>query len=289
MRRFALMSLLASLIPAGMAAQDDMYFVPSEDDDVSSTVERITPYRATYYSGSDRDVDEYNRHPSSEIQYIDSLGNEIDDVIDFDAVVGIYPDSAADEGCDYVGDYECTRQMSRFDDYDWEDAYLDGYYDGLTDDYYWYDPWYYDWYLSYYWPWGYWGWYYPYYWGGWYYGSWHHGWHYAWGGHRYYGGGYWGGRYGHRATASHSRGTGRRPLSGYSSTTSSSRYGGTRSSSYGSSRSSRSSSYSSSRSGGSRSSYGSSFGGSRSSFSGGSRGGGFSGGGSRGGGGGGRR
>ena len=86
-------------IPVSVAAQDDMYFVPSESADapVSEVAEEPAP---TYYIGSQRDVDEYNRQ-GTYVQQIDSAGN---DIIDFDGTVGVYPDS--------LRDYECTRQMS---------------------------------------------------------------------------------------------------------------------------------------------------------------------------------
>lgn len=186
-------------MPLVVLAQDDMYFVPTKAN-VAKEAAKISVPRETYYSGSNRDVDEYNRR-GTYVQEIDSLGN---DVIDFDAVEGVYPDSLA------VGmseDYTCTREMSRFDDYAWSDPYWAGYYAGRSSRWWGYDPWFYSsWYYD---PWYY-GWY-----GGWYgwYGG-YYGWlgHYWWG-HPHYVASYHSGPTG---TFNHTRGTGRRPLAGYS-------------------------------------------------------------------------
>ena len=100
MNKLAMLLAVSFAIPVSVAAQDDMYFVPSESADapVSEVAEEPAP---TYYIGSQRDVDEYNRQ-GTYVQQIDSAGN---DIIDFDGTVGVYPDS--------LRDYECTRQMSR--------------------------------------------------------------------------------------------------------------------------------------------------------------------------------
>ena len=117
MNKLAMLLAVSFAIPVSVAAQDDMYFVPSESADapVSEVAEEPAP---TYYIGSQRDVDEYNRQ-GTYVQQIDSAGN---DIIDFDGTVGVYPDS--------LRDYECTRQMSRFDDYSWFEPYWAGYNDG---------------------------------------------------------------------------------------------------------------------------------------------------------------
>lgn len=195
-----LIALLATLMPAMAVAQDDMYFVPTKANVNKSSYDYGLP-SGTYYSGSNRDIDEYNRR-GSYIQQIDSAGN---DIITFDAVSGVYPDSLSD----VQTDYECARRMSRFDDYSWTDPYWAGYYAGRSDYWGWNDPWFYSsWYYS---PWHY-GWGYdPWYWG---WGGWHGSW---WG----YPGGWWGypnyivttGR--PTGTFNHIRGTGRRPLAGY--------------------------------------------------------------------------
>ena len=99
----------------------------------------------------------------------DSAGN---DIIDFSAVRGVYPDST--DNASSADDYKLTRQLSRFDDYTPSQAYWEGYRDGQ-----WMSPWYasrwYSWYDYDPWYWNY-----PYYYG--YYSSWY-GWYSPW----YYG------------------------------------------------------------------------------------------------------
>lgn len=187
-------SLLLGALPLTMMAQDDdMYFVPSK-----KTHEHVAPHRdaprsrPTYYSGSNRSVDEYNRRgfgSSYQVVSPDTTGN---DIIQFSAERGVYPDSTMTE------DFALTRQMARYDDYDVDLAYREGYRDGTTDS--WHSPWfyssYYPWYDSSYWYWND-PWYYRRY--GWYY-SWYDPWYYDWYrpygyysyyGPYYYGGGYW--------------------------------------------------------------------------------------------------
>lgn len=188
MKRIILLTALAGLLPLGMMAQDDVYFTPSKDN--KTNVQKNQCYSdetPTYYSGSNRNVDEYNRRGklSSYYQKIgaDSLGN---DIIEFHAGNGQYPDSVTRDTI-YPGsqqyyyndddDFAYSRRMSRFDDYyGWYDPYFYGWagygpywgarwgwYDpGLYDDlfwgyggwYGWYDPWYY----GYGWGRPYWGW-----------------------------------------------------------------------------------------------------------------------------------
>ena len=203
MKKLLLISMLIGAMPLAMMAQDDdLYFVPKKK---TTKAEQVTDKygmpKDTYYSGSDRSVDDYNR------RYKNAPGVTVgdsakSDVVDFDAVKGVYPDSLNKE------DYELTKKMSRFDDYDVTDnaAFWEGYYKGRYD-WAWHSPWYYS---RYGWPWydpwygSYWGWYdpwyswgYPYYgWYGWgypYYGwyGWgypYYGW-YGWGYPYYYGGG----------------------------------------------------------------------------------------------------
>lgn len=182
MKKLVLLSAMA-VLSLSATAQDDMYFVPTKKNVEKSAANYGIPQH-TYYSGSRRSVDEYNRmavrHGSS-VQSIDSVGN---DIVDFDAVSGVYPDSTA---VNTHEDYQCTRRMSRFDDYDW----WDGYYAGLSTNHWgYYDPWFswgyydpwYSWGWGYGWPYYYSSWYWDYpYWGGWY-GPYYHG-------YAYYGGG----------------------------------------------------------------------------------------------------
>lgn len=140
MRKFVLMSMMVLSIPVNMIAQDDMYFVPTKKNVAASTADFGMP-SGTYYSGSNRDVDEYNRQ-GSHVQRIDSAGN---DIIEFDGMTGVYPSGGQTD----VDDYEYTRRMSRFDDYSWYDPYWAGYHDGRFDAWGWYDPWFYSsWYYS---------------------------------------------------------------------------------------------------------------------------------------------
>lgn len=173
MKRSLLFLVLIGTLPLSMAAQDDLYFTPKKSDKkISSSYEKIEPEQV-YYSGSDRDVDEYNRHGvSSYFQKIgtDSLGN---DVIEFHGSNGdvsdtlhIYPGTSINYNVDE--DYSYSRHMSRYDDYYWSDPWLYGYY-GYSPYWHarwgWYNPWYAGWYDPWYYGYGFgWtGWGYPYY------------------------------------------------------------------------------------------------------------------------------
>lgn len=232
---------LFTFLPLSLMAQDDdMYFVPSKEN-VAKEAKTYGMPRNTYYSGSQRSVDEYNRRGMSSLTPIDSAGN---DIIDFSAVRGVYPDSTYTDQAD--NDYQLTRKMSRFDDYTPSEAYWDGYRDGR-----WSSPWYHSWYSWYDYD--------PWYWNS----PWYWGYNRYWGG-PLYGGPHWHGG-GHHSTG---RPTNHRPrLNG-------SNYGGYRDNS---SRPIRNTNYNPSSFGGSRSSgSGSSFGGGHSSGGGGSFGGGRS-------------
>lgn len=178
MKKLVLLSVLFGAMPITMMAQDDdLYFVPTKEN-VAKDAEKYGMPTKTYYVGSDRSTDEYNRRAWSRVAPIDSAGN---DIIDFTAERGVYPDSAYSEETDY----EYTRRMSRFDDYSPSVAYWEGYRDGR-----WMSPWYYNSYYGWYDPWYYDPWYYGGYYG--YYGSYspyYYGWYSPW---RYHYG-YWGG------------------------------------------------------------------------------------------------
>ena len=64
MRKCFFISVITMAVPLVSLAQDDMYFVPKKADKIKSTLEYVSP-RDTYYSGSDRNIDEYNRHGST--------------------------------------------------------------------------------------------------------------------------------------------------------------------------------------------------------------------------------
>ena len=122
-----------------------MYFVPTKENVAKESKNYGMPSN-TYYSGSNRSVDDYNGRLSSSVTPIDSAGKEVEN-----------------------DDYKYTRRLSRFDDYTPSQAYWEGYRDGRWSSpwYYsryglyssWYDPWYNSW--SYYRPWGYYGYYTP--------------------------------------------------------------------------------------------------------------------------------
>lgn len=302
MKKWTFLLIMLGAMPLSMVAQDDdMYFVPSKENIAKEKASRGLP-ADTYYSGSNRSVDEYNCRGSS----YEVLPADTGDIISFSAVEGVYPDSTAD--------FALTRQMSRWDGYEPSDAYWQGYNQGRHD-YWggglwgWHSPWYYNSYYSWYDPWYYdpWYGYYGGYWGGWY-DPWYYGyygygwpyysnywWHYPYGG--YYGwGGYYGGYYGggyayhnyRPGTQNHGRITGSGPsgfASGRSHSYSSGTFGGRNVGSFGGSRSSasrgvgtrtstvrRSATYSNSNGnfGGNASSSGSTYTPSRSSYGGGS-------------------
>lgn len=181
MKKTVFATLLALAVPLAGIAQDDMYFVPTKKN-VKESARSYGMPKETYYSGSSMSVDEYNRR-GSYVQQLDSAGN---DIITFSQEMGVYPDSIG-------GDFEYTRQMNRFDDYAWVDAYSEGYRDGYSSsnwgwyDSWYYDPWYYGGWYGWYRPWRY-GWHYTGWYDPWYhpyhYSHWHGGWHHGW-----YGGG----------------------------------------------------------------------------------------------------
>lgn len=165
MGKTTFMTMLLATIPVLLFAQDDLYFVPTKKNVEESARDYGMP-RNSYYSGSNRSVDEYNRR-GTYVQELDSAGN---DIITFSPEHGVYPDSMTQ-------DFECTRNMCRFDDYDWTEAYNEGWRDGVSMSWGYYDPWYYaPWYYGH---WSYSGWY-----------GWRRPWHYGWYGSGWYGGWY---------------------------------------------------------------------------------------------------
>ncbi len=198
MKKFILISVLAGVLPLSLMAQDDdLYFTPKKDAATNSY------NKYDNYSGSNRNVDEYNRHAKfwSHYQKIgtDNKGN---DIIQFTQGNGLYPDSTYIDTT-FVGnyysqmannddDYRYSQRMSRWDGfydpeyYSWSYGFGPywgygprwryGFYDPFYDP--WYDPWYSGYYGYYGYPYGYAGWYNP----------WYYGW-YGWG-YPYYGGGY---------------------------------------------------------------------------------------------------
>ncbi len=168
MKRLLLTTLTAlMLMPLTATAQDDMYFVPTKSN-VKKSAEKYGMPKDTYYCGSKRDVDEYNRRLKSKVEVIsdDALlaGNSladndtlvtdtlVGDTIVFIAEKGVYPKDNARMQSD--NDYKYTRNMSRWDNYEVSNAYWNGYNDGRFNRWYgwssFYDPWYYSWYGGYY-------------------------------------------------------------------------------------------------------------------------------------------
>lgn len=205
----ALIALTVGMPFMGMAQDDDLYFVPKKKAEKTVKPQKKEVQTPVYYSGSDRNIDEYNRygHMSSRYQNIttDSLGN---DIINFQVGNGVYPDttyidsSFVKKYLEEDVDYRYTRDFSRWDGY--YDPWFYGYYG--YGPYYWrhrhfaYDPWYYRYGYGYYDPWydpwylGYSGWWNAYY-DPWYYGYGYYGYGYGYGWGPYYGG-YYGGYYG---------------------------------------------------------------------------------------------
>ena len=187
MKNKLFLSFILGAMPLAMMAQDDdMYFVPTKKN-VEKEMANYGIPRSTYYSGSNRSVDDYNRRGGGSYYQIiptDTTGN---DIIDFSAERGVYPDSTV-----AAEDFALTRQMERYDGYEPDAAYREGYRDGRRDSWGWHSPWfyssYYPWYDSYW----YWNdpWYYRHY--GWY-GSWYDPWYYDYYWYRPYGwyGGYY--------------------------------------------------------------------------------------------------
>ena len=197
MKKIALLALLIGTMPLSMQAQDDMYLIPSKSKKVANS-SVVTKDSKVTHSGSDRDVDEYNRHGKfwSHYQKIgsDDRGN---DIIEFQKGRGIYPDSTYIDTT-FVGqyydtmidddDYRYTQRMSRWDGYydpwfytsrRWRSypywragwGWYDPWYYGYAG---YYDPWYDPWYAGYGYPYAY-G-YYGYGWGSPYYYSRYYGW-----------------------------------------------------------------------------------------------------------------
>ena len=148
MKKFFMISILMGAMPLSMVAQDDLYFVPKKKS--AEVVEVTTPI---------------NNRVKSRYEVIQN--DSTNDIIEFDGQKGIYPDSLTE-------DFELTKKMQRFEDYDLSDnaAFWAGYHLGR-------DTW--DWGLSWHSPWYYrtygWygGWYDP-----WYYTSWRYGWYDPW-------------------------------------------------------------------------------------------------------------
>lgn len=187
MKKWILLTMISVLPLTMMAQDDDMYFVPTKEN-VAKEVKSWGMPKDTYYSGSNRSVDDYNHYSTA-----DGTDGKANDIIDFSAVRGVYPDSIyADASAS--NDYQYTKRLSRFDDYSPSEVYWEGYRDGrwsspwyYSSAYYpWYDVWYDPWYTPYYnWRYHYYGWNWRWY-SGWY-GGWYRPWgYYGWHRHAVY-------------------------------------------------------------------------------------------------------
>ena len=147
MKKWLVLSVFMAALPLTMMAQDDdLYFNPKQEakkaaEERVQKAKQLAAQRARqdsiyalYWSGSDRNVDEYNRGGKllSHYQNIgaDSLGN---DIISFRVGKGVAPDSIYDDEAfaeKYMrgmgDDFDCTRDLSRWDGF--------------------YDPWFYSYY-----------------------------------------------------------------------------------------------------------------------------------------------
>lgn len=227
MKNFLFLLTVITLSSAPTMAQDDLYFTPKKESAAEKAAQREARRRHmqdAYWVGSDRPVDEYNRHKrpmrprregsfrSTYSMIADSVvaDSSMADVIRFVPGDGTVPDSAA---LDSMAIARCQPMPApRYGEeepyYDDDDPYFDGddyrysrrlglyygypgYYSPwfygryyYPSAYWYYDPWYDPWYY------GYAGWYDPWYygygWGGWY-RPWYYG--YGWGGPHYHGGG----------------------------------------------------------------------------------------------------
>jgi len=201
MMKYIILSIVALMTFSSVSAQDDLYFAPrkklTKEQREAQRLARLERTSGTYYCGSDRNVDEYNRRGAFSSHYevmgTDSTGN---DVITFIPGDGTYPDSI-NADCQGMRSIEAEPSYGYDEDDDYRYSRRMMVYDGFYSPYfvggpYFCSPWHYR-YNSWYWndPW-YWGsawcWNDPWYWRS----SWY--WNDPW---CWYGGGYWGHYWGH--------------------------------------------------------------------------------------------
>lgn len=196
MKKLIFTIIAAVAIPsATMAQSDDMYFVPkkSATTDTKTVKAKEAP---TYYCGSNRDIDEYNRHGRFITARSKTDSIVANDIVSLAPGRGVYPDTLY---TDTLGVY---NKSWKNDDYSYEDDCDDYRYSryGVFCDpwfyrpywryaYGWYDPWYSSYYWGWYDPWYYdyaWGRGYPYYGHYWGVSPWYGGWYGGWYGHPHY-------------------------------------------------------------------------------------------------------
>lgn len=186
MKRLMMLLVIAGIVSLPIMAQvDDLYMMPSPTQ--KSVKTETNDSRPSYYRGSDRKVDEYNRAGKfrSTYQRIGKASRGNNGYV-LQGERGVAPDTSYvdttyvyPEVAEYDNDFEYSRRMCRWDGYydPWLYAHAPwryGWYRGWYDPWFygyggWYDPWYYGWYDGWYNPWyyGYGSWYGPYY-RGWY-------------------------------------------------------------------------------------------------------------------------
>lgn len=134
MKKLILSALLFGAVSLGVMAQDDVYFTPSKSVKKSMSSYEVINDSPAPLSGSNRDVDEYNRRGKSSSYFkkigTDSLGNDIiefhtsaEDITD---TLAVYSGTKVEFSVE--DDYKYSRRLSRFDDYYWCDPWLYGYY-----------------------------------------------------------------------------------------------------------------------------------------------------------------
>ena len=119
MKRIIFILVLVGAIPLSLLAQDDdMYYVPGKSQQSEKADKPDESEQPTYYCGSDRDVDEYNRRGRVRSYYqkigSDSLGN---DIIEFHEGDGTYGSSGMN---DTVYVYPGSEQYYDDSDFDYQ-------------------------------------------------------------------------------------------------------------------------------------------------------------------------
>ena len=166
-RKLLLIALLCTSLGA-VQAQDDVYFVPSEETEKAAEEPAFeSTYSNVFATGTDNwaegrgnngwDVDRYNRRGA----WADTAATD---------TTALYDGDEADEADDAGG--SCTARLVRFHAPTVGVVVSSPYYYDYFDVLCWYDPWFYDTYFG--WGWYGWGWR-PYAWGAWW-GGWYDPW-----------------------------------------------------------------------------------------------------------------
>ena len=96
-RTFIFYALMSAMPLVSFAQDDDLYFTPKKSIKTEGSNTTNSRPHETYYCGSNRDIDEYNRHGQIKSYYqkigTDSLGN---DIIEFHPGDGTYGTDSID-------------------------------------------------------------------------------------------------------------------------------------------------------------------------------------------------